>query len=352
MNSQTLFDEREEDGGTCEEPLSLPVEEGVHRYEIVRKLGWASYSTVWLCVDTSAPHKTHVAVKILNGHATACIVGGFSPEYAVFRRIESINPHHPGFPHCLAISHCFVLYGSVRVGHICFVTDVLGSNMRTLRSAQPNERFSVPITKRIIKQVLLAIDYLHRECGYAHTDFRVDNVLAALPDPIVPQIDKCLEEYPSATCENLEAPSKTIKSQPLTDFNLDLRDLRVRLIDYGAASPIDKHLHDEFYQANVIRAPEVTLGHPWSDPVDIWSIKCLIKMVNLDFNRFLLSDCSLLRVDKFVSSSFEDILYHLGTVQADGVPCLAAFMRRRLALDPTSRASALELLNDRWLADV
>jgi serine/threonine-protein kinase SRPK3 len=48
-------------------------------------------------------------------------------------------------------------------------------------------------------------------------------------------------------------------------------------------------------------------------------------------------------------SSLEDILYGLGTVQADDVPGVAAFMRHCLALDPTSRPSALELLNDEWL---
>jgi serine/threonine-protein kinase SRPK3 len=58
---------------------------------------------------------------------------------------------------------------------------------------------------------------------------------------------------------------------------------------------------------------------------------------------------SLRRVTDFIPSSLEDILYGLGTMQADDVPGVAAFMRRCLALDPTSRPSALELLNDVWL---
>jgi serine/threonine-protein kinase SRPK3 len=39
-------------------------------------------------------------------------------------------------------------------------------------------------------------------------------------------------------------------------------------------------------------------------------------------------------------------------MHADDVPHVAAFMRRCLALDPASRASALELLEDKWLEDV
>ena len=116
----------------------------------------------------AAPHKTYVAVKILSPHATGCIVGSLSAEYDVFRRIESANPHHPGFLHCLAIQRCFTLY-SPAGGHICFATDVLGPNMMSLRSSQPNQTFPVSVAKRIIKQILLSVDYLHRECGYVHT---------------------------------------------------------------------------------------------------------------------------------------------------------------------------------------
>lgn len=35
-------------------------------------------------------------------------------------------------------------------------------------------------------------------------------------------------------------------------------------------------MHDDHYQADIIRAPEITLGYQWSTPVDIWSIGCLV----------------------------------------------------------------------------
>jgi serine/threonine-protein kinase SRPK3 len=61
---------------------------------------------------------------------------------------------------------------------------------------------------------------------------------------------------------------------------------------------------------------------------------------------------SLLQVTDFKPTNLEEILYGLGTVQEDDVPGVAAFMRRCLALDPTSRPSALQLLNDKWLEDL
>jgi serine/threonine-protein kinase SRPK3 len=111
----------------------------------------------------------------------------------------------------------------------------------------------VSIAKRIIKQILHGVDYLHRECGYIHTgnslcsgsfsftsstkksclDIKADNVLTVLPEPIIPKIDKYLEEHQSATYDNIKSSPQIVKSQPLSDFNLDLRHLRVKLVDYS-----------------------------------------------------------------------------------------------------------------------
>ncbi|KAF8344584.1 hypothetical protein F5887DRAFT_866604, partial [Amanita rubescens] len=108
-----------------------------------------------------------VAMKILTSQATANIVAGHSLEYDVFRKIQSANPNSPGFNHCLTLRHCFTAK-SAAGGHICFVTDALSSSLANLRETGQN-RFTLPIAKRITKQVLLALDYLHRECGYIHT---------------------------------------------------------------------------------------------------------------------------------------------------------------------------------------
>ena len=109
---------------------------------------------------------TFVAIKILTAQASANIVMG-SPEYNVYRKIETTNPNSPGFSHCLTLRHCFIA-NCPAGGHICFVTEPLSVSLANLRPYGQN-RFALSTAKRIIKQVLLALDYLHRECGYIHT---------------------------------------------------------------------------------------------------------------------------------------------------------------------------------------
>lgn len=50
----------------------------------------------------------------------------------------------------------------------------------------------------------------------------------------------------------------------------------------GAVVPIDKHLWGEAVQPVMLRAPEVILGHPWSTPIDIWTVGCLVSVVCID----------------------------------------------------------------------
>ena len=106
-------------------------------------------------------------MKFLTMNATARIVLNNAPEYDVHKKVASTNPNSPGFGHCLTVRDCFTIKGTTG-SHICFVMDVLSSSLERLRPPGQN-RFPVPVAKRIIKQVLLALDYLHRECGYIHT---------------------------------------------------------------------------------------------------------------------------------------------------------------------------------------
>ena len=111
----------------------------------------------------------YVAVKTLTVNATAGVVDGFLVEADALRTIKKANPDHPGYKHCLRLYDA-IMDVSYHGPHICLVTDVLGANIGSLRKRLPNGQciFPIAVAKRIIKQTLLALDYLHRECGLVH----------------------------------------------------------------------------------------------------------------------------------------------------------------------------------------
>ncbi|KAF8346495.1 kinase-like domain-containing protein [Amanita rubescens] len=387
-----------------EEPLFSTFEEGfgyftatavgraLGQYEFVRKLGWAASSSVWLALDHSAKTKTFVAIKILTSQATANIVAGYSPEYNVFRKIEYTNPKSPGFNHCLTLRACLTT-NSAAGSHICFVTDALSSSLGNLRKSGQN-RFTLPIAKRIIKQVLLALDYLHRECGYIHTDLKSENILVSIPEPASSRI----EEYIKANPPSIYGPPLNLKSLPLPlvfsrsqhlpylSLNGSIEDISVRLVDYGEATSIDDPVREHLPQPSILRAPEVTLRYPWTSTIDIWTVGCLLfellterqlfyqKANNYSHELHLqyiveclgpfppefLKDCEergkyfdekgmLLHTNKFMPTTLEVILRRLKAVDEDEIPGTAAFLHRCLSLDPKLRPSAQELLKDSWL---
>ena len=117
-----------------------------------------------LVIIRNAYPATYVAVKVLTVNATADNL----VEANSLRTIKSTNPNHPGYKHCLHLYDA-TYDNSCHGPHICLVTNVLGANVNSLRGLQPNGALPVATTKRIIKQTLLALDYLHRECGLVHT---------------------------------------------------------------------------------------------------------------------------------------------------------------------------------------
>jgi len=248
-----------------------------------------------------------------------------------------------------------------------------------------------------VKHTLLALDYLHRECRIVHCDVKPNNILVAekKQDDL---IQSYLTQNPSATYDVRMEPDLspdpiiTVKTQPLPDFDLDptLSNLEVRLIDYGSAVPADT-VHQGEAQPVLLRAPEVILGHPWSTPVDIWSVGCLVfeylagtplfqlrasssvTFTDTHLQRILehigpfpsrfLDACSrrseyfdkrgsLLRVQKLFPRSIDECLRHYRHLDEAGIAPAAAFIRRCLTIDPDVRPSASELLGDGWLKDV
>jgi serine/threonine-protein kinase SRPK3 len=158
------------------------------RYTIVRKLGWGHFSTVWLSRDNTTAK--HVALKVVRSaaHYTETALD----EIKLLNKVVDANKVHPGRAHVVSLLDSFNHKGPNGV-HVCMVFEVLGENLLGLIKRWNHRGIPMPLVKQITKQVLLGLDYLHRECGIIHTDLKPENVLIEIGD--VEQIVRsCVKE--------------------------------------------------------------------------------------------------------------------------------------------------------------
>lgn len=83
---------------------------------------------------------------------------------------------------CVRMLNSFVHFGPLG-NHFCMVFEILGPSLEyILNIVEENEVFiQFKIFKKIIKQILSSIHFLHSECEVIHTDIRLDNFLFSLP---------------------------------------------------------------------------------------------------------------------------------------------------------------------------
>ncbi|KAM5533702.1 hypothetical protein V8D89_012669 [Ganoderma adspersum] len=165
------------------------------RYQVVRKLGWGHFSTVWLAKDTKL--NRHVALKVVKS-APRYTETALDEIKLLQRLITSSTPPvqptpenpspapspsqtHSGRSHVISFLDHFRHKGPNGT-HVCMVFEVLGENLLGLIKRHQNKGVPMHLVKQIAKQILLGLDYMHRCCGVIHTDLKPENVLICIDD--------------------------------------------------------------------------------------------------------------------------------------------------------------------------
>ncbi|PGG99297.1 CMGC/SRPK protein kinase [Helicocarpus griseus UAMH5409] len=368
-------------------PISLGDTFDAGRYEVLRKLGYGQYSTVWLARDFK--HQRFVAIKALRADRYG------KSERDILSKISDISAssNHEGRHFILQILRRFNHVGP-NGGHTFFVFDVLGHHLYFQCSKYEDGRLPVQVVKTIARQLLLGLDFLHRECNIVHTDIHPKNVLLELKDPNT-AISKHLSEVsPRTDTKSGETfPLREVIETPLI---AEMEAPCLKIIDFGAAKWRGKN---QTYQIQPVslRAPEVIIGAPWDTGVDIWTLGCLIVEFVQGIVLFLgeaskdgtwtVDDDRLAKIIE-VFGPFPPELLERGTRTADffdengdlrripklkpttlenllngpkkpfskpddmpeaDVPLFINFIRGMLAIDPERRSSAADLVKHEWL---
>ncbi|KAK7981173.1 alpha-L-fucosidase [Apiospora arundinis] len=153
------------------------------RYQVFRKLGTGSQCTVWLARDRNVSTRLFRVLKI------------YDPKSSEKMRtlVDSLKHiSHPGEKHVEVPFDSFTIQGP-KGTHLCTVVEPLGDPLSQFaeeafdkrvelqggQQAGPGDLWSVDFAKRACRQVLVALDYLHKR-RIAHRDIAGRNVVFAL----------------------------------------------------------------------------------------------------------------------------------------------------------------------------
>ncbi|KAL6803562.1 kinase-like domain-containing protein [Trichoderma sp. SZMC 28012] len=239
------------------------------RYRILDKLGFGSFSTVWLARDEVKD--TYVSIKIVVAEQSHNHNGELQILQAITR---TGDPTHPGHKHVSHLLDSFYHEGpSGR--HLCIVLELLGPKISSVVNRRPNYRLDGRLARRISSQLLLAVDYI-RSCGVAHGDIHLGNVLFQVSDlSIIPTID---DSRIGKVSRKDGSPSEKGVPEYLVEpveNGLDENEILddVQLVDFGESFFIG-HPPKLVYTPMSLHPPELVFRHPLTEAVDIWNLGC------------------------------------------------------------------------------
>lgn len=161
------------------------------RYEVICKLGWGHFSTVWLTRDmsTETSHSEFVALKIQKSadHYTEAALD----EIELLKKVSEVQASHKWTLEVLkarqiglipttggqTFSGIVTLFDSFNISgvngiHVAMVFEAMGPNVLSLIKLYDFKGVPLPIVKILVRHVLFGLDFLHRFCHIIHTDLK------------------------------------------------------------------------------------------------------------------------------------------------------------------------------------
>ncbi|XP_034052371.1 SRSF protein kinase 3 [Gymnodraco acuticeps] len=233
------------------------------RYQVVSKLGWGYFSTVWLCQDLRLGRS--VAVKVLKSGAGFTQAG--QDELALLRCATGPTSRRPSSQRIVQLLDEFKLAG-VNGVHMCLVLELLGPDLRSWQLCFGNPGLAQRSVKQILTQILQGLEHLHTQCKIIHTDIKPENILLCMEE----QSHKApTGESSSSSVLNGKEAKSTEKGQ-INSYSL--KDFTVKIADLGSSCWVYKHFCEEI-QTRQYRSLEVLLGSEYGPSADIWSVACM-----------------------------------------------------------------------------
>ncbi|ELU17799.1 hypothetical protein CAPTEDRAFT_82340, partial [Capitella teleta] len=193
-------------------------------YEVLEFLGRGTFGQVVKCWKKGT--NEIVAIKILKNHPSYARQGQI--EVGILSRLSQENADEFNF---VRAYECFQ-----HKSHTCLVFEMLEQNLYDFLKQNKFQPLPLKYIRPITQQVLTTLLKL-KNLQLIHADLKPENIM--LTDPV---------RFP----------------------------YRVKVIDFGSASHVSKAVCSTYLQSRYYRAPEILLGLPFCEAIDIWSLGCVI----------------------------------------------------------------------------
>ena len=130
--------------------------------------------------------------------------------------------------------------------HLCLVFEMLEQNLYDYLKSNKFQPLALRNIRAVAHQLLLALVKL-KQLGLIHADLKPENIM--LVDPV---------------------------RQPF----------RVKVIDFGSATYVTKAVCSTYLQSRYYRAPEILVGLPFCEAIDMWSLGCVLAELYLSWPIF------------------------------------------------------------------
>jgi homeodomain interacting protein kinase len=193
-------------------------------YEVLEFLGRGTFGQVVKCWNKRT--NEIVAIKILKNHPSYARQGQI--EVGILSRLGQENADEYNLVRAYEVFQ--------HKNHTCLVFEMLEQNLYDFLKQNKFSPLPLKCIRPVVQQVLFALSKL-KKLGLIHADLKPENIM--LVDPV---------------------------RQPY----------KIKVIDFGSASHVSKAVQSTYLQSRYYRAPEILLGLPFCESIDIWSLGCVM----------------------------------------------------------------------------